>query len=78
MNECHHVPACVRSCVVAQMTLWKRFRLLLPEPHARPVLVEEFDPGFLKNRDDPVERFRSRAYRPIEALHAADSAARNF
>jgi hypothetical protein len=55
----------------------ERPRLLFLEPYARPVLVEELDASLLQDGHDPVERFRSRAYRPIESFHTADSAARH-
>lgn len=58
--------------------LWKKtFYLFLSESHARPVFIEKFNPGFLKDGHDPVEGFRSRTYRPIEAFHAADGATRD-
>jgi hypothetical protein len=54
----------------------KTLHLSLLEPDTRSFIVEKLYPSLLKNGYDPAERLRSRAYWPVKAFHAPNSAAR--
>lgn len=48
------------------------------EPNARPLVIEELNPGSLKSGHDFSESLRSRAHWPVKPFHATHCSKSNF
>ena len=63
---------------MADFSLKQGLALTLRKPHAGLVVIQEFNTGLLKYRDDSPKRIGARTHRPVEAFHALHRAQRDL